>query len=394
MFYTDWSYWLFIAVVSASCFAAPIKLRPFLIIIAGCLFYWYYAGPFLLVLLSEAVLIGWAMAQFGKTGRRWVYIVALSGAIAVLIYCKYRGLLLQPLFDLLPTAAKVHFPQADDLILPLGVSYFTFELIHYVVEKRRGTLPDHRFGDFLAFVLFFPTLFAGPIKSFQLFQPQLAARYELRLQLQGIGLIVKGLFKKLVIAGTLELLAEPLYSPEGFSASSPALLWTALLSYTFVIYFDFSGYSDIAIGTARLLGIVLPPNFRNPYFSRNIAEFWNRWHISLGNWLTRYIYYPLGGSRCSEFRTCLNLLATMAVSGLWHGAAWHFVVWGIVHGMMLCIYRIYAKQIKTRWYVPIPHSLATVLSVGFTFLCVTLSRLFFVLPLQEGWSLASRLFQF
>ncbi|KIL35775.1 acyltransferase [Cohnella kolymensis] len=391
MFYSDWLYWLFIAFVCSSYYLLPGKIRPLLIVAAGANFYGYYAGPLLMLLITEACLIGWAAAFISRRTKRWFFAGVIAGAALVLIYYKYNELLLQPVLNLFSFFNKPYLPRADQVVLPLGISYFTFELIHYLVEKKKENLPEHRFTDFLAFVFFFPTLFAGPIKQFEKYFPQLRSRFEWANMRSGLVLIATGLFKKLVLAGTLDILAQPLYAKEGMAAEQTLMLWAALVAYTFVIYFDFSGYSDIAIGTARLFGIVLPPNFRNPYLSRNIAEFWNRWHVSLGAWLTKYIYFPLGGSRLAEHRTYINLMLTMTVSGLWHGAAWHFVVWGMFHGAMLCIYRFYVKRLKGRSSIPFLSPAFTALAVVFTFFCVTISRIFFVMPISEGWKFSLKL---
>ncbi|WP_422660964.1 MBOAT family O-acyltransferase [Paenibacillus sp. EC2-1] len=394
MMYTDWFYWLFVLLAVVIYHVSPIRLRPLVLVAAGVTFYYYYAGSFIILLLIEAI-IAFVLIQIAiKKTNRWIYAAAIIGVILVLGYFKYSNMLITTINDLLSFVHQPFLPKAEDIVLPLGISYFTFELIHYLVERKRGNLPEHKPVSFFSFLFFFPTMVAGPIKQFQMFYPQLTARFRMDHLITGVTRIGIGLFKKLVLAGTIDLLAQPVYSQAGIANSDMATLWISLIAYTFVIYFDFSGYSDIAIGTARLFGIVVPENFRFPYLARSIAEFWNRWHISLGSWLTRYIYFPLGGSRVPPLRIYFNLMCTMTVSGLWHGAAWNFVLWGMFHGVMLCVHRFYLKELKPK-LKPVPKWLkpgTTLLAIGVTFFGVTLSRVFFVLPVMDGWDLMLRLF--
>ncbi|REK55299.1 MAG: MBOAT family protein [Thermobacillus sp.] len=394
MFYTDWLYWTFVAVCCLLYHMVPRGLRPWILAAAGISFYCALAGAYAFVLLAEAGAACFLAALLRRNRSIWLAAGAIVGVVAVLGYFKYSGMLIRTWTDL--TNAHVSaLPRAEQMIIPLGISYFTFELIHYLIESRRGGLPPHGPPQFFAFVFFFPTMAAGPIKSFPQFVPQLCASFQPMNVVTGIARIIVGLFKKLVLAGTLDLLTRSLYAPHAEHVDA-SQLWLSLVAYTFVIYFDFSGYSDMAIGTARLFGITLPENFRNPYFSRNIAEFWNRWHISLGSWLTKYVYYPLGGSRKSKARTYVNLMAVMAVSGIWHGAAWHFVLWGLMHGAMLCIHRFYVKEIRPLLFragEPVGCSpIRTAGAVAFTFCCVTMTRVFFVLPATEGWNVWLRMF--
>ncbi|KKO52520.1 MBOAT family O-acyltransferase [Paenibacillus sp. DMB20] len=396
MIYTDWFYWLFVCLAVAVYHVTPLRHRPIVLIASGVTFYSYYAGSFVFLLLFEAMAAFLLIQAATKRTARWIYAAAISGAILLLGYFKYSDMLIETLHDLLDYVHKPFFPKTEQMVLPLGISYFTFELIHYIVERKRGNLPEHKPAGLFSFLFFFPTMVAGPIKKFQHFFPQLTADFQASHLAFGAWRIGIGLFKKLVLAGSLDLLAQPVYSREGVMGADMETLWIALLAYTFVIYFDFSGYSDIAIGTARLFGFVVPENFRFPYLARSIAEFWNRWHISLGSWLTRYVYFPLGGSRVSSPRVYMNLMCTMAVSGLWHGAAWNFVVWGLFHGLMLCVHRFYIKRLKPV-LKPIPAWVkpgTTLLAVGTTFFGVTLSRLFFVLPVADGWDLLLKLFGF
>jgi alginate O-acetyltransferase complex protein AlgI len=393
MFITDFFYWFFVAVALIGYYIVPVRARPFVLAAAGIAFYSLYARPFVLLIGAELLLV-YALVRGQKIrSSKPLFVSVLLLAIAVLVYYKYSGMLSETVNALLQLFDFNGLPRLENLLIPLALSYITFELIHYIVEMRRGTLPEHRLQHFLSFSFFFPTLVAGPIKQFQKFLPELSNPFAARNLLAGSGRIVIGLFKKLVLADTINLLVQPLNSGQGMMNTEPGLLWLALIAYSFVIYFDFSGYSDIAIGTAKLFGITIPENFRFPYASRSIAEFWNRWHISLGRWLTQYVYFPLGGSRATQLRTSFNLIATLGVSGLWHGASWHFVVWGLSHGVMLAIHRLYAKKLKP--YVTIPKWLKPAtgtLAVAGTFGFVVVTRVFFILPLYEAWVLLGRLF--
>ena len=274
--------------------------------------------------------------------------------------------------------------------LPLGVSFFTFEFIHYAVDRYRGTTVAGSFGQYLAFILFFPTMVAGPIKRYQDFlpklaQPSLAWQKDWEL---GSTRILVGLAKKFAIADLLTAFTNHLNQADIALAQRWVLpFW--LLAYGMKIYADFSAYSDIAIGSARLFGIRVPENFDWPYARRNIAEFWGHWHMSLYRWLIDYVFIPLGGSRTAQPRVYLNVLITMFISGLWHGAGLNFVVWGLWHGLLLALHRAWS-----RWHrvgTP-PTRLGTALSWGLTFLCVNLGWAFFCMDLRTSIAFFKRLF--
>jgi len=393
VFLTDFGYWLFVLLAVVLYYVLPQRSRPYLLVSTGLFFYFYFAGKFALLVIVEVLLIYVLIHLHAKRKIGLLFYMALCLAIAVLVFFKYSGMLADTIQAIMPALANPGLFRMEQIIIPLALSYITFELIHYTVEMHRGCLPGHRLHHFLSFIFFVPTLVAGPIKRFEQFLPELKHRFAWHNIAIGVTRIGIGLFKKIVLADTLNLLVEPLNHASSIGHSSPLVLWTGLVAYSLVIYFDFSGYSDIAIGTARLLGIKLPENFRFPYMSRNIAEFWNRWHISLGKWLTQYVYFPLGGSRGSHVRTSLNLVITLGVSGLWHGAAWHFVVWGLSHGLMLAIHRSYKKLIKPKlrlpiWCKPFTETMAVLSTFGF----VVVSRVFFILPISEAVLLLRRLF--
>ncbi len=266
--------------------------------------------------------------------------------------------------------------------LPLGISFFTFEFIHYAVDRYRGTTERGKFRDYLAFILFFPTMVAGPIKRFQDFEPKLvqpstawAQDWEL-----GVTRILVGLAKKFAIADLLTAFTDHLNMTDIAGAQRWVLpVW--LLAYGAKIYFDFSAYSDIAIGSARLFGIKVPENFDWPYIRTNIADFWAHWHMSLTKWLTDYLFIPLGGSRRAPSRVYLNVLVTMGISGLWHGAGLNFVVWGLWHGMLLVGLRVWRSL---RGPVENPSWLAVAGSWTLTFVSVQIGWAFFCMDLPTA----------
>lgn len=248
---------------------------------------------------------------------------------------------------------------ADNIIAPLGLSFFSFECIAYLVDVYRGAPASAQLLRFASYKLFFPKLISGPITRYHYFQKQLRglifpASHE---WVEGLWLIACGAIKKGIVADRLGILVD--LSFENMQRAGSGDLWLATLAYGLQLFLDFSGYVDMARGSAMLLGFNLPQNFNFPYFSTSIADFWRRWHISLGDWLRNYLYFPLGGSRVGLARTCLNLIIVMLVAGIWHGAAWGFILWGILHGVALAIHRItdvVSKQFEglKRWWKTIP----------------------------------------
>jgi alginate O-acetyltransferase complex protein AlgI len=313
--------------------------------------------------------------------RRLLLLASLAVNLGLLCYFKYANFFLQSLFESLRLAGisdAVFKPLA--IILPVGISFYTFEAINYTVDVyRRRIRAETDLGHFLLFITFFPHLVAGPIVRARDFLPQIRRRKRWswhRAQL-GVQLFLLGLFKKLAIADRMALFSDPVFhDPSAYSCYAS---WVAALAYALQIYCDFSGYSDMALGTAHLLGYKLVQNFELPYLSANVAEFWRRWHISLSSWLRDYLFIPLGGSRQGRWRTYRNLLVTMTLGGLWHGANWTFVVWGLYHGLLLMAHRLLQRACKSRPRLDglFQSGPGTVLRVSATFLCVVLGWIFF-----------------
>ncbi len=303
----------------------------------------------------------------------------------ILAVFKYSSFASEALADLASALGLARTPSLPKLIVPLGVSFFTFEFIHVATDVYAGKLERPPLDRYAAFVFFFPTMVAGPIKRYQEFAPQLeSARFDPELFSRGITRILAGLAKKHVLADTFGLWSNQLNGPAVATATAPEVLaW--VLAYGMKIYLDFSGYSDVAIGSGYLFGIHVPENFAWPYTSPNIREFWRRWHISLGRWIFDYIYAPLGGSRRGNFRAAVNLLVTFAVSGLWHGAAYNFLLWGLWHGVCLVVHRLF------RHWPGRPTGRAWGLfSIGLTFVAVTFGWALFCMDLRHFEAAAAR----
>jgi alginate O-acetyltransferase complex protein AlgI len=338
----------FIATFAIYCALAPTapwRFRKLFLLVASLLFYMSWSPPFALLLLGMAVVcfvtgLAVAAASDAVVKRRRVT-VGVGASLAILAYFKYRGFLLQNLAFL---GVRLD-PQLAEILLPLGISFYTFHAISYMVDVYRGRVAAHRnFFDVALYLAFFPQLVAGPITRASQFLPQLASprRPSAPAAERALMLVALGLFKKVVCADVLGEYVDQVFNALG--AQPGVNLALAAYAYAFQIYFDFSGYSDMAIGLAALLGFELPINFRLPYVAENPAEFWRRWHISLSTWLRDYLYISLGGNRRGRGRTYANLMLTMVLGGLWHGPAWNFAAWGTYHGGLLAAHRWWRER--------------------------------------------------
>ena len=365
----------FLATSAAAAVLTPWREARKLLLLAAS--YWFYAqwNPSFCLLLAGSSVVTWlaglALARAGSDrARRFVVGVAVAFHLGVLGFYKYADFLIQSVNDLAHRtgfAAELPFPGA---LLPIGISFFTFHGISYIVDVYRNEVAVcRRLTDMLLYIAFFPQLVAGPIVRAAFFLPQLY-RAEMRsFPLEpALLLIVGGLFKKVVVANGLATgLVDPVFfDPAAFGTADLVL---AAYGYAIQIYCDFSAYTDIAIGVAALLGYAFPPNFNQPYRAASIQEFWRRWHISLSSWLRDYLYKPLGGSRKGPGRTACNLMVTMLLGGLWHGAAWKFLVWGALHGGALVLERWTKPLFGGR--VPGPLGRAVAIVLVFHFVCLT-----------------------
>ncbi|OGN32168.1 MAG: hypothetical protein A3J01_01455 [Candidatus Yanofskybacteria bacterium RIFCSPLOWO2_02_FULL_45_18] len=371
--FTSWEYLAFLALSVIIFYSVKHSWRPFVLALTGIIFYTYHAGLYVFLIILEA------RAYFlAKYKTRYLFFISIIISATILVYFKYKQLFFGFVqWDaFLPTAA-----------IPLGISFFTFEFIHYLVDGSKGKIDNPTLKDHFAFIFFFPSMIAGPIKRYQQFVPQISnAVFSLDNVFNGTFRIIIGFFKKIVIADTLALFSASLTNPQFVSAADPLDITLRLLAFSFKIYMDFSAYSDIALGSAALFGIYLPENFNWPYLSRNIADFWKRWHISLTSWFIDYIYKPLGGSRKIISITILNVFIVMSISGLWHGASWNFLIWGLYHAFFLALYHFYK-----RFNMP---SFPRIISVPLTFIIVTLGWTFFLAPWDVALLILTKIFFF
>lgn len=372
--------------------------RKALLLFASYFFYGYWDWRFCFLLLGASLiawLAGLALARTSSdTPRRWIVGIAVGLLLVILGFFKYFGFFLDSLGDMFRQFGIERDLPLMVVILPVGISFFTFQAISYVVDVYRDEIEAQRSPlDLLLYVSFFPQLVAGPIVRANDFLPQLRVRPRLtRFMLSyGLVLVVVGLVKKMVVANWLatHLVDDVFLVPDTYD--TPTLILAAY-GYAVQIYCDFSGYSDIAIGTAALLGYHFRENFRQPYRAASLQEFWRRWHISLSQWLRDYLYKPLGGSRGSHLATYRNLFLTMFLGGLWHGAAYNFVIWGAMHGAALGLERAVRERLTRRpggppdaafkriAWGPRPwhgRGLVSVIAVLATFHFVTLAWIFF-----------------
>lgn len=328
---------VFFAVVVLVCLVLDRSRTPrpreIFLLLASYFFYGYWDWRFCFLLLF-VTLSSWLTALHG--GRKAVYLTGIIVPLAVLGFFKYFNFFA----DSIAALTGSHF-DAWNIILPVGISFYTFQALSYVIDVHRGIIPvESSFFRLALYLSFFPQLVAGPIVRASDFLPQLSEQrrvtgVNLRI---GVQIMLFGLLKKLVLADHLSVFVDDFYAaPETFHWLSAIL---AVVSYSLQIYLDFSGYSDIAIGCAKCLGYDFRPNFNLPFLSVSVTELWRRWHISLSTWLREYLYIPLGGNRRGRKRTLLNLFLTMLIGGLWHGASWTFVFWGGLNGLALCLERL------------------------------------------------------
>jgi alginate O-acetyltransferase complex protein AlgI len=345
---------------------------------AASIFFYGWWDPRNVLLLCGSIVFNYLLgrAQVRRTERSigllWL---AVGGNLCLLGTYKYLGFVTTSINALARTALPV-----PDIALPLGISFFTFTQIAFQVDVYRSLVREYNFIHYTLFVTYFPHLIAGPILHHKQMMPQFARPETYRVSAEsiavGMSIFTAGLAKKVLLADRLGAFATPVFlSAVGGDAPTLFVAWTGALAFAFQIYFDFSGYSDMAIGLSRLFGIDLPLNFNSPYKARSIIEFWRRWHMSLSIFLKDYLYIPLGGNRLGTLRRYENLMATMLLGGLWHGANWTFVVWGGMHGLYLCANHAW-KALRGH-AAPQPGRLGRMLGTATTFLAVVVAWVFF-----------------
>lgn len=381
MLFNSLHFLFFAPIVAIVYFVLPLRWQKLWLLLASLYFYAAFDPPFLLLLI--ACILGtfvfvWWMERAGKPGwRRFWLSAAVLFNLALLFSFKFIDFSLDSWNRIFGFAVDdPWYAQATGVVLPMGISFFTLQAIGYAVDIYRRDIPsDGGLPQFALFESFFPQLVAGPIMRARDLLHQFEEEHRFRYDdlRAGVGQIALGFFKKTIIADPCGRVVDTIFaSPQDYS--SPAM-WTAAVLHALQIYGDFSGYTDIAIGAARVMGFRIPDNFQRPFFSSSMSQFWGRWHISLSSWLRDYIYIPLGGNRVGPLRSYLNLFVTMFISGLWHGAGLNYIVWGLGHALMMLLERFLGSFAPVRNIVT--RLIPTPLKVLYAFLFFALMLLFF-----------------
>lgn len=348
--------------------SGQVRVARYWLLLASFFFYAWWKPENLLLITSSMTFNYFLGGVIGRKQSRPLLTFGVIVNIAVLFYFKYIDFFIVNISDLTGTQLSLL-----NVVLPLGVSFFTFQQIAYLVDSYHGKRGNYRFPNYCLFITFFPHLIAGPIVHHGVLLPQLEDNNNARLDFtnfsKGIFLFNIGLAKKIIIADTVATIVSAGYSNTPLLSTVQA--WITSLAYSVQLYFDFSGYSDMAIGLALLFNIRIPINFNSPYKAVNIQDFWRRWHITLSQFLRDYLYIPLGGNRKGEIRTSFNLLITFVIGGIWHGAGWTFLFWGFLHGAGLVVHRYFKKT-----NIEIPDWIGIVI----TFLFINITWVFFRAP--------------
>lgn len=382
MLFNSLQFIVFFIIVTLAYFSIRHQYRWILLLGASCYFYMAFVPIYILILGGTILVdyfIGILLDESRDKWRKLILTISIIVNIGVLVVFKYYNFFLNNIYKIPGTSFLHYFLPALSIILPIGLSFHTFQALSYTIEVyRKRQKAERHFGIYALYVMYYPQLVAGPIERPQNLLPQLRASNSFDFERLKSGLIQMawGFLKKIVIADRLAMLVDHSYA-DVFSSNGLTLL-VATIFYSFQIYCDFSGYADIAIGASRVMGIDLMANFRTPYLSKSIAEFWKRWHISLSTWFKDYVYIPLGGNKVKVSRWYFNLLIVFILSGFWHGANWTFIIWGLLHG----IYLIFAIE-KQKWkdklglQISLPSLLNKSLDIIITFSLVAFAWIFF-----------------
>jgi alginate O-acetyltransferase complex protein AlgI len=355
---------------------ADKKYKNFVILFFSIFFYAWGAPNFIFVILGTTFLdyhlVRWMDKTENSLHRRLMLTLSVSINLGLLVYFKYCNFFIENINEVLSVFGSSAIPWTK-LILPIGISFYTFETITYVVDVyRRIHKPLNNFWDYQLYIILFPKLIAGPIVRYHEIANQISDRTQNDTtdeKLMGFYRFCIGLAKKVIIANQMGMHADAIFGSDYNNLGTYAA-WMGILAYTFQIYFDFAGYSDMAIGIARMIGFRFPENFNSPYVSQSVTEFWRRWHITLGNWMRNYLYIPLGGNRVdAKWRLYFNLWIVFIASGFWHGASWNFIIWGAYHGLFLVMERIFLLNVYAR--------IGKFFSTLFTFIVVAIGWVFF-----------------
>ncbi|MCP4375440.1 MAG: MBOAT family protein [bacterium] len=398
MLFNSYTFWVFFAVVMLLYRFCPHQWQNRMLLAASYMFYGWWDWRFLSLILIVTVL-NYATAlgvASSDDRRRRKLLVGISVAVnlGMLGVFKYFKFFASELVTLLGSIGlEVSLPSLEMIVLPVGISFYTFQAMSYTIDVYRGdTKPTRNFRDFALYVAFFPQLVAGPIERSSRLLPQVSNPRPRRHEdfADGLFLVIIGLFKKVVIADNLAIIVQGIFSDDLANLSGPDCL-VGVYAFAFQIYGDFSGYSTIARGLAKWMGFDLITNFRMPYLAQTPSDFWRRWHVSLSTWLRDYLYIPLGGNRSGRWRTIRNLMLTMLLGGLWHGAGWTYITWGLFHGLILVVYYQYSRNRPDRRKSS-ASPLKAVLSVVVMFHLVCLGWLFFrAESMSQVWGMLAKM---
>ena len=382
---------LFLPIFLICYFACPKKWRNIILLLFSIVFYAYGAPTFVLLLLGSTVINFYLVKLLYKSEnlahKKLFAGLAIAVSLGLLAYFKYANFFVDNVNALLGVFGLQPFTFAK-VLLPIGISFFTFQSITYVVDTYRNVhKPMERLTDYMLYIIMFPQLIAGPIVRYCDIADEIRNREQNWSEsLLGFYRFAIGLSKKVLIADVIGCQVDTLLAGDLLTMGT-GTAWITIIAYTMQLYFDFSGYSDMAIGLGKIMGFHFPENFDNPYNSASVSEFWRRWHITLGTFMRNYLYIPLGGNRCSKPRMYFNLWVVFLLSGLWHGASWNFVVWGAYHGVWLVLERIGLGKFYEK--------IGKIPSVILTFIIVTVGwALFRIENLSDAFTFISRLFAF
>ena len=380
----------FLPIILIAYYLLPVKFRNYFLLLTSIIFYAWGGVDYTIILIASVIfnfLIAKQIAKNNEYKKRWLQVGLILNVLMLGIF-KYLDFFIQNINTL--TGFTIHSTPIEltNIVLPLGISFFTFQQMSLLWDVYREDIPQKiTFINTSLYISFFPQLIAGPIVRYHDIIDQIKTRTEsISLFSSGVQKFILGLFKKVVIANQMALLADTIMSKDVTQINSPTA-WLGITAYTLQIYFDFSGYSDMAIGLGRMFGFKLLENFNFPYISTSIKEFWSRWHISLSTWFRDYVYIPIGGNRLGSLRTYQNLILVFLLTGFWHGATWSFIFWGVFHGTFLIIERLGWGKILLK--------LPSIIGWFYTMLVVMLGWVFFrIESLSDALLYLSRMFSF
>jgi len=345
---------------------SPNKVKNFILLIFSLLFYTWGEGWVVLILLASSLVDFSAGLLIDKGQKKIGVAISLIFNLGILLIFKYLNFTFENIDWLIDTLnlEDIDLKNVPEIALPIGISFYTFQTMSYTIDVYRGKVKANKnFLEFITYVTMFPQLVAGPIVRYSDIQLKLSKRkISLDQFSEGVERFIIGLAKKVLIANSFANVADNIFA-QNLADISTGLAWVGIIAYTIQIYYDFSGYSDMAIGLGKMLGFDFPENFNFPYISKSIREFWRRWHITLSTWFRDYVYISLGGNRKGKIITYINLLIVFFVTGFWHGASWNFLIWGLFHGFFIVIERMgFEKVLQKLWY-PVQHFYAVIVVV-------------------------------